>query len=233
MISPECYNVIMKIIPAPLNYSVDECVMQFNKLSQYFDTFQIDIQDGKFIKNKTITLSEYLQAFKKADQEKVSASTFDFHFQTLNYQKDIELLSQLKDKLKIGVLLTHYSLKPNFQELKKAYPLFSFGIVLNPEDSVENLTKTYNLQTITCVQIMTIHPGPQGSPFIPGMLKKIEQLRLDNYRNKIYLDGAVNQQTLPLILSKKYQPDCLCVGSFLTKTEDLKKNLKFLQTNIK
>ncbi|OGK09689.1 hypothetical protein A2767_07535 [Candidatus Roizmanbacteria bacterium RIFCSPHIGHO2_01_FULL_35_10] len=222
----------MKIIPAPLNYSVDEFIDLFNKLSPYFDTFQIDIQDGKFITNKTIDLKGYLEAFKKADQEKISASTFDFHFQTLNYLEDINLLSSLKDNLNIGTLLIHFSLSPNYQLLTINYPQFSFGIVLNPEDSVENLTKTYNLQTINCVQIMSVHPGPQGSPFIPDTLNKIEQLRTKNYRNKIFLDGAINKDTLPIIMSKKNKPDCLCIGSYLTKADNLKERVEYLKETV-
>ncbi len=81
---------------------------------------------------------------------------------------------------------------------------------------------------------MSIHPGPQGSPFIPQTLNKIDQLRQKNYRKKILLDGAVNQKTLPQILNKKNKPDVLCIGSFLTKAEDkLKERVEYLKESIK
>lgn len=222
----------MKIAPTLLNYTIDECVNQFNRLSLYFSTFQIDIQDGKFIKNKTLILKDYFRALEKSGQERISSSLFDFHFQNLTFQDDIALLSSRKDFLKIGFLFIHYSLKPNFQELKKLYPFFSFGIVLSPEDEVDIVLKTYTIDILPAIQIMTIHPGPQGSPFIPETLKKIEQLRLKDYRNKIYLDGAINQNTIPLILSLKNQPDCLCIGSFLTKAENLKERLDYLKEKV-
>src|SRR3990172_5455435 len=98
----------MIIAPTLLNYSVDECILQFKKLSQYFNRFQIDIQDGKFVTNKTIELKDY--------------------FQTFSFEKDLELLSTYKDFLKIGFILVHYSLNPDFQKLKSLYPYFSFGI---------------------------------------------------------------------------------------------------------
>ena len=78
---------------------------------------------------------------------------------------------------------------------------------------------------------MSVNPGKQGSPFIPETLKKIEQLRLLGYRSKIFLDGGVNDQTLPLILNQKYLPDVLCPGSFLTRAKDLEKNIKFLKNS--
>lgn len=223
----------MRIAPTLLNYSIEECINQFYKLSLYFNTFQIDIQDGKFITNKTILLDEYIRALKKSSHEKVSSSLFDFHFQSLSYEEDIKKLWTIKEKLQIGIIFIHYSLNPDFKHLKKIYSEFSFGIVFNPEDEVEIIGKKYNLIELPSIQIMSIHPGPQGSQFIPETLKKIEQLRLHDYRNKIYLDGAVNKDTIPLILSLKYKPDYLCIGSFLTKAVNLKERVDYLKEKVK
>ena len=71
----------------------------------------------------------------------------------------------------------------------------------------------------------------EGKPFILEALNKIEQLRQLNYRKKIFLDGAVNDKTLPYINSLKYKPDYICPGSFLAKCSDneLKKRVEFLK----
>jgi len=54
------------------------------------------------------------------------------------------------------------------------------------------------------------------------MLIKVEQAK-NTYVNKIILiDGGVNSKTLSDIVSKRYRPDILCVGSYLTKSDNVK-----------
>jgi pentose-5-phosphate-3-epimerase len=82
---------------------------------------------------------------------------------------------------------------------------------------------------------MSVNPGRQGQPFLLETLKKIEQLRLLGYRNKIFLDGGINEKTIPEILAQKFLPDVLCPGSFLTKADekDLSKRVDYLFNIIK
>ena len=75
---------------------------------------------------------------------------------------------------------------------------------------------------------MSVTPGVQGNPFLPNTLKKIEQLRILGYRFKIFLDGAVNDKTLPFINEQKFKPDVICPGSYLTKTDQLQSHVDFL-----
>lgn len=230
-LSEVVYHFVMKVIPAPLAYTSEDVLRQFNLLFPYFKRFQIDIQDGKFITNKTVPLETYLFVLEKMDQKKIKMLTFDFHFQSLSYVEDIKTVWNKKDSLKIGIHLIHYSLKPDFEKLKKTYPDFSFGLVLNPEDSVEEVVKNYKLhrprgdrplvETIDGIQIMSIHPGPQGTPFMPETLTKIEQLHQSSYRSDIYLDGGINLATLPVIKKHRHTPDFLCIGSYLTKSSNI------------
>ena len=116
---------------------------------------------------------------------------------------------------------------PNYQLLTTNYSL-PIGLTLNPQDQVDDLARQYNLKEIPFIQIMSVVPGVQGNPFIPDVLNKIEQLRGIGYGKEIFLDGAVNEKTIPVILAKKYQPDFICPGSFLTKTKSLEKNIEYL-----
>lgn len=222
----------MKVIPAPLAYTPEDALHQFDLLFPYFDRFQIDVQDGKFIANKTIPLETYLSILEKKEQEKIKKLTFDFHLQTISYAEDIKTLWSKRDRIKIGIHLMHYSLKPDLEHLKKTYPDFSFGIVLNPEDKVKELTMNYKLRTINGIQIMSIHPGPQGTPFMPETLNKIEQLRQIDYRSDIYLDGGINLDTLPVIKKQEYRPDFLCIGSLLTKSSNISQTVDKLNTSL-
>jgi len=227
-----CYNLYMQIVPAPLEKNASSLVAQIERLSPYFQTFQVDIADGIFVPNKTVQIDEIASYLTDNRQPITEKLTFDFHLMVKDYVKDIEKLKKLRNLLKIRNVFIHFSLSPNYPLLATNYPQFSFGLVLNPEDSVEQLAINFQLSTIHCIQIMSVSPGFQGSPFIPETLKKVEQLRLKDYRNKIYLDGAINQDTIPLILSLKNQPDYLCIGSFLTKAENLKERVDYLKEKV-
>ncbi|MEK7633718.1 MAG: hypothetical protein AAB437_02640, partial [Patescibacteria group bacterium] len=132
-----------------------------------------------------------------------------------------------KKIIKINYIFIHFDLLPNYQLLTTNYSL-PIGLTLNPQDQVDDLARQYNLKEIPFIQIMSVVPGVQGNPFIPDVLNKIEQLRGIGYGKEIFLDGAVNEKTIPVILAKKYQPDFICPGSFLTKTKSLEKNIEYL-----
>ncbi|MEI6327158.1 MAG: hypothetical protein WCO78_03485 [Candidatus Roizmanbacteria bacterium] len=63
----------MKLIPAPLSTNRDECKAQFQMLLPYFSHFQIDIQDGIYVPNKTIGVSEYLEVIDELLENSLTA----------------------------------------------------------------------------------------------------------------------------------------------------------------
>ncbi len=219
----------MIVFPAILEDTPERLFLQISRLLTYYSHFQIDIIDGVYVPNKTVQIEEILKTvFIK--NSLFQDATFEFHLMVKDYEKDIEKLLELKKFLNIETVLIHASLSPNLSLLTTRYSLFSFGLVLNSEDSVETIKINYDLEKVPLIQIMSIRPGAQGNPFIPESLKKIEQLRNTNYRNKIALDGGINDKTIPLILSQKFLPDILCPGSFLTKEENLEKKISYLRS---
>jgi pentose-5-phosphate-3-epimerase len=89
------------------------------------------------------------------------------------------------------------------------------GLVINPEEDVKRLAKDYSFAEVPVIQLMTIHPGPQGQLFIPDALTKIEELRTVGFCGEIYIDGAVNEETLPTLTALSHPPHVLCPGSYL------------------
>ena len=219
----------MQTVPSILEKNSQDLFFQIDRLSKYFSRFQIDIADGIFVPNKTVQIEDIVDCFSSYSLFPIPYSlTFDFHLMVKDYEKEIEKLEKLRNFIKINLILIHYSVFP------KPYPLnpnpysFPIGLTLNPRDQVDDLTSHYNLKQIPSIQIMSVVPGLQGNPFLPETLKKIEQLSVLGYRNKIFLDGAVNDKTLPIINKLKYKPDVICPGSYLTKAKDLKKNVEYL-----
>ena len=221
----------MQVCPSILEYKAEDYFATIKKLSLYYQYLQLDFADGVYVKNKTAALDDFISVLKQQfNNLTMKQFTFDFHLMVKNYQEHIKKLEGLKKILKIKNVLIHFDLFPNYSLLTTHSSLFSIGLVLNPQDRIDNLASKYNLNSITTIQIMSVNPGAQGTPFLPETLKKIEQLRLVGYRNKIFLDGAVNDRTMPIINSKKYRPDFVCPGSYLAKApeEELKKRVDYL-----
>ncbi len=203
----------MQIIPALLEKSPGGLLANVEKLLPYFPHFQIDIEDRAFVQNKSIRIEDLPKLPTDA--------AFDFHLMTKDYENDLKLLDELKNNIKIETVFLHFSLNPKYSLLTAKYSSFSLALVLNPEDSVENLLTKYEVSQLPAIQIMSVSPGLQGQDFLPEALKKIEQLRISGYRSKVFLDGGINDKTIPLITSLNYKPDFLVVGSFLVNAEDI------------
>ena len=220
----------MEIIPAVLTHTKDEFISQLTALSPYYNRFQIDIADGRFVPNTTLELADINQVFP----QETSNIQLDFHLMVQDYNTQISQIKELLSKININTVFIHATATTPevFQQLLTDINDFNVGLVLNPEDSVNEIARSYPLRIIKAIQVMTIHPGFQEQSFIPETLKKIQELREHGYTNSIYIDGGINEQSLPIITSSKYEPDFLCIGSYLTHHLDLLKeridNLKDL-----
>ncbi|MFS8158775.1 MAG: hypothetical protein ACMG6E_00920, partial [Candidatus Roizmanbacteria bacterium] len=113
---------------------------------------------------------------------------------------------------------------PDPQEIE-----FDIVPVLNPKHEVEVYWES--IKNSQAIQIMTIHPGKQGQPFLPDTLDKISQLRKRKYTGEILLDGGINEKSLAYILENcTYLPDTICPGSFFHK--NIQENLMSLRERI-
>ena len=209
----------MRIIPTILEKNKKNFEYQLQRLKLYFNHFHVDIADQIFVNNKTINIKEMASSINKTNNNNL---IFDFHLMVKDYKKHVEEISKISKIIKIKRVFIHLSANPDMQKLKKIYPEFSFGIVLSPEDRVKTIEQKIDLKDIDSILIMTVYPGFQGSSFLQDMLIKVEQAK-NTYVNKIILiDGGVNSKTLSDIVSKRYRPDILCVGSYLTKSDNVK-----------
>ena len=218
----------MDIIPAILVKTSEELLDQIKKLSPHFNHFQIDIADGKFVPNETLTLDDVYKAIKN-NAPLFKKITLDFDLMVEDYMSEIEKVDDLIPLVSIQNVFPHISAVTNYSQIASLYPEFTVGLAFDPEDRVETIIQQYDLENIPIIQIMSVDPGFQGKDFLEDVLIKIEQLRMDDYRSDIYLDGGVNSKSIPAILSKKFQPDALCIGSFLTKADNTQAQVEHLR----
>ena len=206
---------------------MDSLAATINRLSPFYNYFQIDIGDGIYVNNRTVQIEEIIKNLNKFI--KLDTLHFDFHLMVKDYISDINKLNELKKFINIKNIFIHLSAIENFKMKIEELSSLPIGLTLNPQDQVDDLVRHYNLTNISTIQIMSVTPGVQGNPFLPDTLKKIEQIRVLGYRNEIFLDGAVNDKTLPFINEQKFKPDVVCPGSFLTKAKNLEANVLYLK----
>ncbi len=197
-----------RIIPAILARSKKEFNEQFNKLLPITQNLQIDLMDGKFVKQKSIYLNK-IPDLKKYNKE------FEAHLMVKN---PIALVSTLKQK-GFRKIIFHYESYKKEKMIEKTIALIrennmDVWLALNPETETEKISPY--LDKIDGVLIMGVYPGKSGQEFIPETLKKIKKLRKKS-RIKIQIDGGVNEKTAPLLF--KAGADYLNSGSFVSNAK--------------
>ena len=224
----------MLITPSLLTDSIDNLWKQIARLAPYFPHFQIDIVDDIFASGTTITTGELLKSLP--DNKTLIASNhlvFDFHLMVKDFDQDLENIREISSTVTIDTVILHFGVRPDIADLQKKYS-FKFAISLNPDEIVDDLIRQYpTYQNIDGIQIMSVIPGKQGQTFMPEVLNKIEQLRIAGYRNLIYLDGGINQESLPIIFRQKYTPDVIGPGSFFSAADDISEGVAFIQNLVK
>jgi pentose-5-phosphate-3-epimerase len=220
----------MIITPSILTSTAEDAFTQIQKLSPYFNYFQIDIADGRFVENTTVSLKELREYIHNNPTSPVlSTNHFDFHLMVEDYQNNLRILQELQSVVSIKNVFIHIKLLPDYDALKIAYPYFAIGLVFNPEDDVHFYSTKYEYNRVDLVQVMSVTPGKQGNAFTPDSLHKLEQLRSDGYKSRIFLDGGINAQTLPVILAQQFPPDGIGPGSYLSKAENIHKRVEELK----
>ncbi|QQS44587.1 hypothetical protein IPM65_03235 [Candidatus Roizmanbacteria bacterium] len=220
----------MKTVPTLLTTTIEEFISQMNTFQRYYDRIQLDIADGQLVPNTTVQINEMLDVFSSNQVTIFPNITFDFHLMVSDYEAELEKIVKIQEEnIQVNTVLINASHEVNIGEMNSSYS-FSIGLDVFPDVSIDNLARNYDLDYVPSIQIMTVNPGFQGSPFLPQMLQKIEQLRAQGYNGEILIDGGVNSNSLPTVSSQSYQPDIICIGSYLTKAgADLERRINELK----
>lgn len=199
-----------KIIPTLIAKNQKELDSLIRKYKNYFNYFQVDIMDGKFVKNKS--------------------NWFNFRLDK-NFKYEAHLMANdpetwiKKNYNKFEVLIA------NFERLKEPFNVIKFlknknkkiGFAINPETTIEKI-EPY-LHYLDVVLILTVHPGKYGAEFLPKTLIKIKSLR-KVYNKDIEVDGSINPETIRLC--KKSGANLFAVGSYIKNSESIRRAIKEL-----
>ena len=160
------------------------------------DFIHVDIMDGKFVENKTWTISEVKKIVG------YSHLPLDVHLMVENPSKYIEDYALLNT----SYITFHYEAVKDIDKMIneiKNYGL-KVGIAINPETD-EKVLYPY-LSKVDQILVMSVHPGKSGQSFIDNTPNKIENLKQEiinqNAKAIISVDGGINDETGKLCVDK-------------------------------
>lgn len=191
--------------PSLMTMDLDKFTEQISFLNTHADSYHIDIMDGHYVPN--ITLSPwFIEEVRKISNLPMSAH--------LMVTKPSSWVQQLID-LRCEWICIHAEVLDGlaFRLIDNIHDAgLKAGIVLNPETPIETIFPYIDL--LDKITIMTVDPGFAGQRFIDGTLDKIVALRElreeKGYDYVIEMDGSSNRKTFKKI--DEAGPDIYIVG---------------------
>ncbi|MBI2107469.1 ribulose-phosphate 3-epimerase [Candidatus Woesearchaeota archaeon] len=205
----------IQIIPSIIAKSQKELNKRIKRISRHAKLLQLDIMDGKFVKNNSINFD--FRLFKKYK--------YEAHLMVNNPEEWIK-----KNSKKVNTIIFHIESTKKPNELINLIKMKNkkVGIALNPNTKIKKI-KLY-LDDINKVLVMTANPGKYGSKFLPSALKKVSLLRKIKPNLDIEVDGGINPKTIERAF--KAGANNFISGSYLQKSRNQKKAVNKLQNII-
>ena len=181
----------------------------------------IDVMDGHFVPNISIGVPVV------ASIRKVTSAVFDCHLMISNPIDYIDAF------IKAGADLISFHVESNSdinETIKKITSANKKAALVVKPNTPINVVFPY-LKDVSMVLIMTVEPGFGGQSFIKDMLPKVTELKQEIERQgldvDIQVDGGVDSETASLC--KKAGANVLVAGSYIFKSEDVKKAIEILK----
>lgn len=176
-----------EIIPAILVHHREDYINQLKKVEGLVDKIHIDIMDGKFVPNTTITLKQigdiitplkriaHLMVLRP-DQYFKDLTKYNFnqtiiHYESVNNDGELVDIMKMAKSLKINIILA-----------------------INPK-TAEKILKNF-INQINSLLIMTVEPGFAGQENISGVLGKIARIIRLYPDLEITVDGGINENNI-------------------------------------
>lgn len=191
--------------PSLMTMDLDKFKEQITFLNDHVDSYHIDIMDGHYVPN--ITLSPwFIEQVKKISNVPIST-----HLMVTNPAHWVDQLIGIRS----DYICVHAEVINGmaYRLINKVHDAgLKFGVVLNPETKIDVIMPYIDL--VDKITIMTVDPGFAGEKFIDSTLDKIRHLRdlryTNNFNYLIEMDGSSNKDTFYKI--QKADPDIYILG---------------------
>jgi ribulose-phosphate 3-epimerase len=184
----------------------------------------VDVMDGHFVPN--ITIGPLVVTGLK----KLTTLPLDVHLMIEEPERYIEVFAQAG----AAWITIHAEVCHNLKQMVRKIQQLKVrpGVVLNPATPLKRLSPV--LDEIDLVLIMSVNPGFGGQPFIPEVLKKVEQLRNTVNRNcypvEIEVDGGIKLENVGEV--SRAGGDIFVLGTGIFKTPSYKETIRKLRKEI-
>lgn len=195
----------VQISPSLMTMDLDKFKTQLGFLDQHVDSYHIDIMDGHFVPN--ITLSPwFIQEVRKISKRPMSA-----HLMVTDAPFWVQQLIDIKCECICMPAEVINGLA--FRLIDQIHDAgLKAGVVLNPETPI-SVVEPY-IELLDKITIMTVDPGFAGQRFLASALQKIVALRAlrdqNGYKYLIEMDGSSNRAHFKMI--DEADPDIYIVG---------------------
>lgn len=191
--------------PSLMTMNLDKFKEEISYLNSKVDSFHIDIMDGHYVKNLSLS-PWFIQEVRKISDLPLSAH--------LMVDEPDYWVDQLI-KIKCDWICMHIEVLNGiaFRLIDQIHEAgLKAGVVLNPETPVDAIYPV--IDKVDKVTIMTVDPGFAGQKFIGEALKKIVKLRRlrgeNGFQYLIEMDGSSNRQNFKKIAEAG--PDIYIIG---------------------
>lgn len=193
-------------------------------LNERCDLYHVDIMDGHYVKN--ITLSpDFVKVFST-----IAKKPIDCHLMVTDPDDFIETLA----KAGAGYICPHAETinRDAFRILNKIESLgCKTGVVLNPATPLSYIQ--HYIHRIDKLTIMSVDPGFAGQPFIREMLDKIREAKAlkekYGYKYLIEVDGSCNERTFKDLYEAGTEVFIVGSSGLFSKDPDLTKAWDIMQ----
>lgn len=182
------------------------------------DYIHVDVMDGKFVKNKTLSFSELKEIHRYTnkrldvhlmvkkpwkyidDYATLNTEYITFHVETKNVSKTLDIIDS-------------YGIKK--------------GLSIKPETSLDELDPY--LENIDLVLVMSVNPGKGGQKFIDSTIDRIKELKkkIKEHKSRVLIsvDGGINED----VAKELKDVDILASGSYVINSDDYQEAINKLR----
>ncbi len=192
---------------------VEEQLLVLNKRA---DMYHVDIMDGHFVPNITLSPS-FIKTIRS-----VSTLPIDAHMMV---ERPMDFIDAIADAGADYISPHAETLSGNaFRVINHIRSLGKKpGVVLNPATTFQSIKHYVDL--VDKITVMTVDPGFAGQPFIEEMLDKIAEIKKykeeHNSKFLIEIDGSCNEKTFERLLDKGAEVLILGSSGLFSKADDL------------
>ncbi len=171
------------IIPAIIANSFEELEKRIRVVEGHAERVHLDIMDGVFVPNKTISGYEELPKIE-------TSLSFDVHLMVNNPENQMYFWYQTKANRFIIHAESDTDLRALVEQVRSHDKVV--GIALNPKTPTDVISEL--IDDIDFVLFMTVEPGEYGADFVEEVVSKIEAFHIQHPSVPIMVDGGIHPE---------------------------------------